>query len=278
MSMTPSTEPLVPKLKKDMMESLLKKGVRLDGRKLLDYREIKLETNYIPKAEGSALACVGDTMVLAGVKLEVGTPFPDTPDEGVLAVHAEFVPLASPSFEPGPPDENAIELARVIDRSLRELKVIDLGKLVIKPGEKVWMVWLDIYALDHGGNLIDASMLASMAALLSAKMPKAYVDPETGRVVVDKTERVGRLPITRKVVTVTIGKIGDMLLVDPSLDEENVLDAKLTIAVSDDGRIAGMQKAGMGAFTVSEVERAVNIALSKASELHKILEESIKEQ
>ncbi len=277
MSTTPSNIPVLPKLKKESIRALVAKGVRVDGRKLNEYRKIVIEPNYIPKAEGSALVRMGDTIVLVGVKMEVGQPFPDTPNEGVLMVNAEFVPLASPTFEPGPPDENAIELARVIDRSLREIRVIDLEKLAIIPGEKVWMVWVDIYVLNHAGNLLDASSLAAMAALMVTKVPKVEVSGQ-GEVKVDKSVHTGSLPLNHRVVTVTIGKLDEYLLVDPTDDEELVLDAKLAISVSEDGRIAGMQKMGPGDFTVDEVQKAVNLALETGKELHSILEEYVVKQ
>ena len=272
MSVTPSSpEYILPKIKAETLVSLVRKGVRLSGRSLTDYRDINIEVNCIPNAEGSAHVWLGATQVLVGIKLEVGTPFPDTPNEGNLIVSAEFVPTASPVFEPGPPDENAIELARVIDRSLREIKAIDLSKLVLIPGKKVWNVWIDIYVLDHDGNLMDASSLGVLAALLTAKMPKAEVTPE-GEVKVDKSVSVGPLPINRKVVTVTAGKLGGVILLDPDLEEESVLETKLVIAVSDDGRIAGIQKTGMGYLTKDEVLRIVNIALRKGQELIRLVE------
>ena len=72
----------------------------------------------IEKAEGSARVLLGKTEVLVGVKVETGEPFPDTPNEGVLTVNAELVPIASPNFEAGPPNEDSIELARVVDRGI----------------------------------------------------------------------------------------------------------------------------------------------------------------
>lgn len=274
MSTTPSNIPILPKLKKESIKSLAAKGLRLDGRRLDEYRKIVIETNYIPKAEGSALVKLGNTIVLVGVKMEVGTPFPDTPNEGVLTVNAEFVPLASPSFEPGPPDENAIELARVIDRSLREIRVIDLDKLALIPGEKVWITWVDIYVLNHDGNLLDASALATMAALMTAKIPR--VEVSENEVKVDKSIKTSSLPLNHRVVTVTIGKLGDYLLIDPTEDEELVLDAKIAISVSEDGRIAGIQKMGSGYFTIEEVEKAASMALRASSDLHRILLEYIR--
>lgn len=276
MSTTPSNIPVLPRLKRESIKALVAKGLRIDGRKLDEYRKIVIEPNYIPKAEGSALVRMGETIVLTGVKMEIGQPFPDAPDEGVLMVNAEFVPLASPTFEPGPPDENAIELARVIDRSLREIRVIDLEKLAIIPGQKVWIVWVDIYVLNHAGNLLDASSLATMAALMTTRIPK--VEISENEVKVDKSVRERPLPLNHKIVTVTIGKLDKYLLVDPTDNEELVLDAKLAISVSEDGRIAGIQKIGQGDFTLDEIDKAVELALKSGEILHNILDEYASKQ
>ncbi|MEM2422734.1 MAG: exosome complex protein Rrp42, partial [Candidatus Bathyarchaeia archaeon] len=169
MSSTPNLAPITKIEKKNLME-LLVNGKRIDGRGLTDYRPFTIEKNVIEKANGSAQIKLGKTKVMVGIKVETGEPFSDTPDEGVLMVNAELVPLASPTFEPGPPDENAIELARVVDRGLRESKALDLKKLCIKEGEKVFIVFVDIYVLDYDGNLIDASAIAALTALLTAKI------------------------------------------------------------------------------------------------------------
>jgi len=127
---------------KSYLDSLLKKKKREDGRGLYDYRELKIDVNPIDKANGSARVKLGDTAVLVGVKLDVGEPFPDSPNDGILITNAELAPLASAEFEPGPPREDAIELARVIDRGIRESKAIALDKMCIKPKEKVWIVFV----------------------------------------------------------------------------------------------------------------------------------------
>jgi len=273
--MTPSNQRIVSRLKKSSIVSLIKKGLRVDGRKLNEYREITIIPNYISKAEGSAYAKIGGTLVIAGLKVGIGTPYPDTPNCGVITVNAEFVPFASPTFEPGPPDENAIELARVIDRSIRELKVIDLEKLAIIPGEKVYILWLDIYVFDHDGNLLDTSMLAAITTLLTARIPKAVIREDGKTVELDKEVREP-LPITNKVVTVSIGKVNGKFIVDPNIDEEQVLDCRLAISVSEDGKIAGMQKMGSGTFTVDEVIEAVKIAKEASKTLFDKINEALK--
>jgi len=261
MSITPFNVPIVPKLKRDTILSLAKRGMRIDKRKIDQFRPIKIERGAAGKAHGSALVSIGNTKVLAGVKIEPGRPFPDTPEEGVLNVNAELVPLASPEFEPGPPDENAIELARVVDRALRESHAVDLGELVLIPGEKVWVVWVDIYVLDHDGNLFDASMLAAMAALMDAKIPQHMV-LEDGSVEITGPP-VEPLPIRKKVVSVTLEVLGDLFLVDPNLEEESVGDGKVFFAFDDQGNIVGIQKSGPAWIDFKKVMTAANIARNK---------------
>ncbi len=266
MSMTTFQKPVVSILQRRTIESLLEKGNRIDGRGLQDFRDIRVELRYINKAEGSALVKLGETIVLAGVKIEPGTPFPDTPNQGLLMVNAEFVPLASPSFEPGPPDENAVELARVIDRSIRELNVVDLESLAVIPGKRVLGVWIDLYILNHDGNLHDASMLASMLALLDTRLPGYKVEDD--EIILDKQVRGERLKINDRVVSITIAKIGNYYVVDPNLEEESIADTRIFIAVSRDKKIAGIQKMGMTSIPLADMDKIIDIALEKGEELH----------
>ena len=272
-SITPWEQPVIPKLKRYTIASLLAKGVRIDGRKLEQFRPTDLIPGYIDRAEGSALVKIGNTTVIAGIKVDLAEPFPDTPNEGVLVVNAEYMPIASPYIEPGPPDENAIELARIIDRSLREMRVIPLDKLAIEPGKVVWRVYVDVYILNHDGNVTDAAMLAAMAALMTTKMPGLV--KEGGEYKVDRTRYVGLLPIDHRVVSVTISKIENKLIVDPNYEEETIADVRLFVAISEDGRIAGLQKMGMGAISLTEVDKAINIAINLSKQLLDVLEEKV---
>jgi exosome complex component RRP42 len=270
MSSTPEI-PIIPRIKLDTILNVISKGFHIDKRPLLSYRTVEVIKNIAPNADSSVLVKLGHTQVLVGIKIDIGQPFPDNPEEGVLIVNAEYIPAASPSFEPGPPDENAIELARVIDRALRESKAIALDKLTIIPGKKVWMLWLDIYVLDHDGNLIDAAMIGSMMALAQLKVPYFEVDQITGSVKVDKSKYTAPLQINRYVATVTVYKIGDMLLVDPTAEEEAIASASITISISEEGNIVAIQKRGLGFFLEREIEQAVEISLSKGKELIELI-------
>jgi exosome complex component RRP42 len=273
-SYTPYRLPVVSRVKSESLISMLKRGLRSDQRDLVSPRNITIEVGVIEKANGSALVKLGKTQVLVGIKIEPGKPFPDTPDEGVLQVNSELVPMASPVFEPGPPDENAIELARVIDRSLRDPKAIDLKSLVIRPGEKAWVVWVDVYVLDYDGNYFDASMLGVMAALMNTKLPE-YEETESGELIVHRDKLTTPLKLNKRVVLVTTAKIGDYIVVDPNLDEELIADARLTLAFDEEGNIVGAQKSSIGGYTRSELSRAIEVS-RKASQIYfKLLDQAL---
>ncbi|MEM3351244.1 MAG: exosome complex protein Rrp42 [Saccharolobus sp.] len=265
MSVTPSNQNIIPIIKKESIVNLYEKGIRQDGRKLADYRPLSIVLDYAKKANGSALVKLGNTMVLAGTKIEIGKPYEDMPNQGVLIVNVELLPLAYETFEPGPPDENAIELARVVDRSLRDSRAIDLSKLVIEPGKNVWTVWLDVYVLDYGGNVIDACTLASVAALYNSKLYK--VERSEDGIKINKDEIIGKLPMNYPVVTISVAKIDKYLIVDPDLEEESIMDAKISFSYTPDFKIVGIQKSGKGSLSLQDVTQAESLARSAAGKL-----------
>jgi len=259
---------IVAKVKQKQIEQLITNDKRLDDRGLTDYREMQIEPGLIEKAEGSALVKLGKTEVLVGIKVEVGEPFPDTPEEGVLTVNAELLPLASPSFEPGPPDENSIELARVVDRSIRESKAIAVEELVLEAGKKVIVVFIDVYVLNHDGNLIDASVTAGLTALLNAKIPNYVVEEGEAK----KKTGYKQLPIKNYPIAVTFAKINGKLVVDPLLEEEQVMDARLTMTFDKDGNICAIQKGGgSGSFTSQQISEAAKLGQQISTERRKLV-------
>ncbi len=253
---------------------LLDKGERQDGRAFDEYREIQIELDVVPaKAEGSAIVRMGNTTVVAGVKVLIGEPYPDTPNEGVTMVTAEMPPIASPLFELGPPKEDAIELARVVDRGVRESETVDVKKLCIEPGKRVYMVFCDIYPLEYDGNLIDASSLAANAALLRTRFPEMRWEDD--QMVPTGTELA--VPIQNLAIECTVAKIGKHLIIDPSLREEMVQECRLTMAVDDSDRFTALQKGGgMGPISLDQIDTAMGMALDRSKDLRAMLMEAVK--
>jgi len=259
---------IVPEITRKSITELIKKGERADGRAQYDYRDISLEVGVIEKAEGSARVKIGNTQIVIGIKPQIGEPFSDTYNLGVLMTNSELLPMASPTFEPGPPDERSVEMARVVDRCLREGKVLDLEKLCILEGEKVWMIFLDIHVLDHDGNLIDAAVLGSVAALMNTKIPAVSV--EDCKVIVDEENKIP-LHINEKPLMCTFAKIDDDLIIDPSLEEENIMGARISVAMREDGSLCAVQKGGEDPLTREEVIKVIKSIYEKTKELREYL-------
>lgn len=253
-------------LKKSVLK-LLGAGTRLDGRKPFEFRgPIEIDYNFVNTAEGSARVRIGETEVIAGVKMEVGEPYPDNPDEGTIIVGAELLPMSSPEFELGPPGIQAIELARVVDRGIRESKTIDFKSLCIEEGKKVWLIIIDVISVNDSGNLIDAGALAALAALKNARFPK--YDGEK----IDYKEKTDKqLKLRNQPIAITVVKIGSSLIVDPDSEEEKATDARLTVTTLEDGTLCAMQKGGDTPLTEEEIEKMIDIAIEKGKELREIL-------
>lgn len=247
--------------------TFLNKGIRYDGRKPEEIREITLETGISKNAEGSARARIGETDVMVGIKMAVEKPFPDTPEEGMLMVGAELLPMSNPEFEAGPPSEWAVEIARVVDRGIRESKAVDLKKLCIEKGEKAWCINIDICTINDAGNILDAAALATVAALKNTVMPK-YEDG----IINYKELTKKKLPIQKTPISITVYKIGEHLIIDPIKDEEKASDARLTATWSDNN-ICALQKGGDTPITTEDIEKMIDLSEKKAKEIAKHIKE-----
>jgi len=255
-------------IQEDYVRALTKKNERTDGRNFDEYRKpVTVEYGVSAKsAEGSAKVTIGDTVVVAGIKLELAKPYPDTPDKGSIMVNVELLPMSSPEFESGPPSIDSIELARVVDRGIRESQAIDFKKLCVKEGELMWMVIIDIYPLNATGNLFDAAALAALAALKDAKFPARENDK------IDyKTKTDEPLPLEKMPVSCTVRKIAGKFFVDPLREEELASDARLTVAVTEANKVCALQKGGDSPLTEEDILAIVELAQKKTKELREKL-------
>lgn len=258
---------IILELRSDKIIESLKNGIRLDGRKVDEYRPASIQLNISENAEGSARAKIGQTEVIAGIKLVPGIPYPDTPNEGTISVGAELLPMASPLFESGPPNKNSIELARVVDRGIRESKCVDFKKLCIREKELVWIAFIDFYVINDDGNLFDCSSLASVAALLNTKIPKLEDDK------IVKGEFAGKLHVSKIPVLSTFAKIANHIVLDPGVAEMHAMDGRFSCTSTEDNIFCAFQKGGMASFTADEISWCLETSLEKSKDFRKLLKE-----
>ncbi|KAK0461511.1 ribosomal protein S5 domain 2-type protein [Armillaria novae-zelandiae] len=136
---------------------------RHDGRPLLDFRSISLETGVVPLANGSARLLLGDgTEVLAATKLQVD----DAPSVtcSVSCSPTAYPHLAAPALE-----DTQADLTALLHSALAQHRP---ANLTILPGKKAWAVHLDVLVLADAGNLYDALFMAARAALCDTRVPR----------------------------------------------------------------------------------------------------------
>ena len=244
------------------MQKLAELGDREDGRGLDEFRPVSIDVNPVESAEGSARVKLGKTDLLVGIKMSVDRPYPDKPDQGILMTGAELKPMAFRSFEGGAPKPEAVEIARVVDRGIRESQMIDMKALCIEPGEKAWVVNIDIQVIDFDGNIIDAATIGAVTALKNTIVPIARLD-------------VGEdfpLPVNDMPIAVTHVKIGDAVLIDPTALEEQVADARLTVTTDSAGDIRAMQKGLNGAFSYERITSVIDSSIQSGKEIRDMME------
>lgn len=256
----------------DTFKKMFSAGKRFDGRGLLDTRNLEVTYDVSNKSEGSARVKLGKTEVVVGIKLQIGAPYPDSPEKGNLMVSGDLLPLASPRFEMGPPEFTAIELPRLVDRAIRESGMIKLDELVVVPKEKVWTVIIDIYPLNDDGALIDAATIAAIAALKRTMIPEL---DEDGKIDYHKPAKKA-LPISEETAPFSFSffKLGDSIIIDPTREEEEACESRITFGISKWNKhymINSCQKSEETPFTRAEIESMMHVLPKKFDELNEKL-------
>ncbi|KAL4422267.1 hypothetical protein ABPG75_008464 [Micractinium tetrahymenae] len=273
-------------------------GVRPDGRPLALPRATSIGLGVVTTADASALVKIGSTTVLAGAKCEVMPASADEPDKGRLVVQVEMAPLCSAECRPGRPSEAAQALGEQLGALMEGAGVVDRRQLCIDAGKAAWAVYLDLYVLDADGSLYDACLLAALATLASLRLHAVTVD-DAGRIhkagedgaaaapaaVAQQrpgSQQQGAAPPLRSLqldcqpVSLTCGVYRGQLLVDPTAEEEPLLEALLTATVDEQGDVLGFYKAG-GSATASQqrVLECIEAAKMRGKEVRGLLQQAL---
>jgi len=262
--------------KKNVLEAM-NKSERLDGRQPFEHRNIEISFGVSNKAEGSVKVKMGKTEIVCGIKMNTQEPYTDHEKEGTMTTSMELLPLSSPNFEYGQPTIEAVEIARVIDRGVRESRFIDFEKLCIKEGEKVWGINIDLATINDDGNLIDAGALAAVLALLTARLP-VYDEAKDKISFGEFSDKKIPLNMENMPITSTFFKIGDKIFIDPTREEEDTTDGRITMELSKPGKeemITAMQKGGEATFSQEEIMTMAEEATKIFKKLKTLIDESL---
>jgi exosome complex component RRP42 len=241
----------------------LAQGARVDGRGFWDARPVNVAHGVLSTANGSAKVHWGDSVLLAGVKVQVVEPDPESPASGRVS--------AQVTNAKGEVDER---LTLLINQLC--LPAMDKSRLCIKEGAFVFEVAVDILTIVSAGNLVDATAFAIRAALQDTVLPEVSVlegveEDEKFQLVVDDNPLAGEcFPFETVPVVITFGQIGGRFLVDMSQEEELCQESVVGMAVLGD-KVVGVRSWGQAPLDVGVLPELMVWAVKTASAVEKRL-------
>ncbi|ESQ29472.1 hypothetical protein EUTSA_v10023611mg [Eutrema salsugineum] len=270
-------------------ERHLSESLRPDGRPLGKARDTIVNLGLVSSADGSALAKIGYTTMLAAIRMEVMTPSTDSPDEGCIAVEFHMPPICSPTVRPGRPADAAPVISKRLLDTISSCNMIDLKELCLVSGKAAWMGYLDIYCLDADGALFDAALLSAVAAFSNLQIPVVALN-DNGRIVaITGEEKQDNASITEKEAVnkerrkLTLKNIPfsltcilhkNYILADPTAEEESIMDTLVTVVLDSSDQIVSFNKSGGNALAhTSAIKSCVELAKKRGNELKQILGE-----
>jgi len=226
--------------------------LRCDGRSRLDYRPIVFETGLVSNASGSSRLRLANSDILVGIKVELDAPIPEKPSEGRLEFFVDCSANATPEFEGRGGEELANQIAKFLHRSYSSSQTLNLSELCVIPKLQCWVLYIDILILECGGNLFDAVSLAVKSALYTTEIPTIKVAAMDGDQpeleLSDDPFDIKKLNIENAPCVVTLLKIGNHYVVDPTPEEEFCSSSGVVVSVSSGMKITAVRKIGSGSF------------------------------
>uniref|UniRef100_A0A336LSB5 Ribosomal RNA-processing protein 42 n=1 Tax=Culicoides sonorensis TaxID=179676 RepID=A0A336LSB5_CULSO len=261
-------------------------NLRCDGRTRSDYRPMELETDIVMHSNGSARLRLANSDVLASIKAEIDVPHANRPNEGKLEFFVDCSANATPEFEGRGGEELALEIANTLNKAFSSSNAFNLKNLCILSKKQCWKLYIDILILECGGNLYDAVSIAVKAALFNTKIPRVSAVPmdkgAVDLVLSDDIYDCDRLNVDKLPLLVTLCKIGENCIIDPTAEEEECSVASLVVGVScineTEAMISTIRTSGTGSVSLETLYDKLNMSIKAALCLNKILMEILRKE
>ncbi|KAL7816326.1 ribosomal protein S5 domain 2-type protein [Trichoderma aethiopicum] len=255
----------------------ISEGLRLDGRKLDEFRRLELSFG---DEYGVADVKLGKTRVLAKVSAEVTVPFADRPFDGIFQITSELGPMVAPSYDVNRPTETEVLLARLLEKTIRRSGALDTESLCLVAGQKCWSVRVDLHVLSADGNLIDSACFAVVAALRHFRKPDTSIEGETLTVYTPAEREPVPLSWLHSPFCATFdffGDEGEIVVVDTTWLEEQLRVASCTFSLNKHGEICQISKLGGRPIEATLVIQCAQMALAKVKEFTDLLDAKLAE-
>jgi len=224
---------------------------RTDKRKFDQPRKMEAKVGVIPRADGSAMFKIGKTIAIAAVHgpRELHPPHMRDPERGTLRCNYNMMAFSGSGnrVRPGP-SRRSKEISLVTKNAL--LPVLNLDKYL----NTVVDVFVELIQTDAGTRC--AGIVAASMALADAG-----------------------LEMKELISAISVGKVGDKIVVDLSKEEEDYKDGATDIPIavtSNSNEITLLQLDGE--ITKQELMKAIEMGKKTCQEIHKLQEKALKEK
>jgi len=220
---------------------------RTDGRNTNELRAVRILTDYMPQAEGSALIEMGNTKVICTASVEDRVPpFLRNKGQGWVTAEYSMLPRATNQRTPretgrGGPSGRTHEIQRLIGRSVRA--IVDMKRI----GERTITLDCDVIQADGGTR--------------TAAITGAYVALELACRRLLQTGQIKRSPMLDQVAAVSVGIVGGRPLLDLKYDEDSGAEVDMNVVCTGDGRFIEVQGTAEGKpFSRIEMDQLLGLA------------------
>jgi ribonuclease PH len=201
--------------------------MRIDQREPDQMRPVRITTDYLATAEGSALIEIGNTRVLCAASVEETVPqFLRNSGKGWVTAEYSMLPRATVTRTPrevakGRLSGRTHEIQRLIGRSLRA--VVDMAAL----GERTVIVDCDVIQADGGTR--------------TASITGAYVAMTLALRQLTSFKAVKRIPIRDHVAATSVGIVKGVAMLDLCYEEDSAADVDMNIVMTGAGKFVELQ-------------------------------------
>jgi len=228
--------------------------MRIDQRQPAQMRPVKVQTDYLLTAEGSALIEVGNTRVLCAASVEETVPpFLRGSGKGWVTAEYSMLPRATATrtareISKGRASGRTMEIQRLIGRSLRS--VIDMDML----GER--SIILDCDVLQADGGTRTAAITGAYIALSAAVRQLV------------KFGALKKSPIRDFVAATSVGLIRGTPMLDLCYEEDSQADVDMNVVMTGSRQFVELQAtAEKTAFDDAQMSEMLALARSGIEQL-----------
>ncbi len=201
--------------------------MRIDQRQPAQLRPVKVTTEYLLTAEGSALIEVGNTRVLCAASVEESVP-PFLRGSGKGWVTAEYSML---------PRATSTRTAREVSKGRASGRTMEIQRLIGRSLRSV----IDMDALGERSVILDCDVLQADGGTRTAAITGAYIALSTAVRRLVKFGTLKKSPIRDFVAATSVGIVRGTPMLDLCYEEDSSAEVDMNVVMTGSGKFVEVQ-------------------------------------